>query len=67
MLNVLNEPRMLVRCGVVVLGCGMKVLNAFTQFVVLVSLPLLLGGCGGDDVPVTSSLSDLGSPEQQSQ
>ena len=26
----------------------MKTLHAFTQFVVLLSLPLLLGGCGGD-------------------
>jgi len=32
----------------------MKTLHAFTQFVVLLSLPLLLGGCEGDDVPVTS-------------
>jgi antitoxin component YwqK of YwqJK toxin-antitoxin module len=27
----------------------MKTLHAFTQFVVLLSLPLLLGGCGGDN------------------
>jgi hypothetical protein len=32
----------------------MKTLHAFTQFVVLASLPLLLGGCGGDAVPITS-------------
>ncbi len=30
----------------------MKTLHAFTQFVVLVSLPLLLGGCGGKSINV---------------
>ena len=42
-------------------------MNPVPFILLAISLPLLLGGCGEEPVAVTSSLSDLGSPEQQSQ
>ena len=50
-MHLTTKPPALVPCalwGGGVRVAGMKTLHAFTQFVVLVSLPLLLGGCGGD-------------------
>ena len=43
---------------------GMKTLHTFTQFVVLLSLPLLLGGCGEKEVvePVTEVKPVEGAP-----
>ncbi len=49
---------MLVRCGECGVRGGMKTLYAFAQLAVLVSLPLLLGGCGENDVkPVSTYLT----------